>query len=372
MSSPITVYVPRDASAISLGADRVARAIVAEAAARNIEVRLVRNGSRGLFWLEPLVEVATAAGRVAYASVKARDVAGLFDADFLDGGEHPLALGLTEEIDYLKRQQRLTFARAGITDPLSLADYIAHGGYRGLRRALEIGSEAIIAEVLDSGLRGRGGAAFPTGIKWRTVAGCTAAQKYIVCNADEGDSGTFSDRMVMEDDPFVLIEGMTIAGLAVGATMGYIYLRSEYPHAEAVLNLHFTSHWLYRVFQEHLKDFDISNEQYNVLRILRGNRESTYNLCEVQERMLNRTANATRLVEKLRKRGLVSRRTSEEDRRRVDIAITEEGLDLLAEMDLPVQEIERRTAQALTNEEARTLTRLLEQLRARLDTSGLS
>jgi formate dehydrogenase iron-sulfur subunit len=225
MSSPITVYVPRDASALSLGADKVARAIVAEAAARNIEVRLVRNGSRGLFWLEPLVEVATAAGRVAYASVKVRDVAGLFDAGFLDGGEHPLALGLTEEIDYLKRQQRLTFARAGITDPLSLTDYIAHDGYRGLRRALAIGAEAIIAEVLESGLRGRGGAAFPTGIKWRTVAGCEAAQKYIVCNADEGDSGTFSDRMVMEDDPFVLIEGMTIAALDVGSTAGYIFLR---------------------------------------------------------------------------------------------------------------------------------------------------
>ena len=235
LNQAITVYVPRDASALSLGADKVAQAIVAEAAARNLEVRLVRNGSRGLFWLEPLVEVATPAGRVAYGPVKARDVAGLFDAGFLAAGEHSLGLGLTEEIDYLKRQERLTFARAGITDPLSLADYLEHDGYRGLKRALQIGAEAIIAEVLDSGLRGRGGAAFPTGIKWRTVAGCDAAQKYIVCNADEGDSGTFSDRMVMEDDPFVLIEGMTIAALAVGATEGYIYLRSEYPHAEAAL-----------------------------------------------------------------------------------------------------------------------------------------
>lgn len=235
MSESITVYVPRDATALSLGADKVAQAIVAEAAARNIEVKLVRNGSRGLFWLEPLVEVATAAGRVAYGPVKARDVAGLFDAGFLTGGEHPLGQGLTEEIEYLKRQERLTFARAGITDPLSLEDYIAHDGYRGLQRALTMTPEAIVAEVTESGLRGRGGAAFPTGIKWRTVLGCEAAQKYIVCNADEGDSGTFSDRMVMEDDPYVLIEGMTIAGLAVGATMGYIYLRSEYPHAEAAL-----------------------------------------------------------------------------------------------------------------------------------------
>ncbi|MGH8355428.1 MAG: formate dehydrogenase, partial [Pseudomonas sp.] len=232
---PITVYVPRDASALSLGADAVARAIAAEAQARNIELRLVRNGSRGLFWLEPLVEVATPAGRLAYGPVKAKDVPGLFAAGFLQGGAHPLGLGPTEEIDYLKRQERLTFARAGITDPLSLADYLAHDGYRGLRRALQMEPAAIVAEVLESGLRGRGGAAFPTGIKWRTVAQCEAAQKYIVCNADEGDSGTFSDRMVMEDDPFVLLEGMCIAGLAVGATQGYIYLRSEYPHAEATL-----------------------------------------------------------------------------------------------------------------------------------------
>ncbi len=231
----LTVYVPRDATALSLGADRVAQAIAAEAKARNLEIKLVRNGSRGLFWLEPLVEVATPAGRVAYGPVKAKDVPGLFDAGFLEGKEHALGHGLTEEIDYLKRQERLTFARAGITDPLSLDDYIAHDGYRGLKRALGMSPEAIVAEVTESGLRGRGGAAFPTGIKWRTVLGCTAAQKYIVCNADEGDSGTFSDRMVMEDDPYVLIEGMTIAGLAVGATMGYIYLRSEYPHAEAAL-----------------------------------------------------------------------------------------------------------------------------------------
>lgn len=235
MSEPIKIFVPRDATALSLGADKVAKAIAAEAAARGIEVQLVRNGSRGLFWLEPLVEVATPAGRVAYGPVKARDVAGLFDAGFHEGKAHALGHGLTEEIEYLKRQERLTFARVGITDPLSLEDYIAHDGYRGLKRALGMTPEAIVAEVTESGLRGRGGAAFPTGIKWRTVLGCQAEQKYIVCNADEGDSGTFSDRMVMEDDPYVLIEGMTIAGLAVGATKGYIYLRSEYPHAEAVL-----------------------------------------------------------------------------------------------------------------------------------------
>ena len=155
----------------------------------------------------------------------------LFERNFLEGGAHRLCLGLTEENPYLKRQERLTFARCGITDPLSLSDYTAHDGYRGLQRALDLTPAAIVDGVANSGLRGRGGAGFPTGIKWRTVLNAPADQKYIVCNADEGDSGTYADRMIMEGDPFVLIEGMTIAGLAVGATMGYIYIRSEYPHA---------------------------------------------------------------------------------------------------------------------------------------------
>ena len=183
-----------------------------------------------------MVEVETPAGRVAYGPVAPADVASLFDAGFLEGKTHALSQGLTAEIPYLKNQERLTFARVGITDPVSLDDYVAHEGYRGLRRALTLEPAAIVEEVTESGLRGRGGAAFPTGIKWRTVLGAPSDQKYIVCNADEGDSGTFSDRMVMECDPFVLIEGMTIAGLAVGATQGYIYLRCEYPHAHVALN----------------------------------------------------------------------------------------------------------------------------------------
>ena len=232
----VTVYVPRDSAALAAGADRVARRIVDEAATRGLAIELVRNGSRGLMWLEPLVEVATPAGRVAYGPVAVDDVAGLFDAGFLNGGAHALGLGLTDEIAYLKTQQRLTFARMGITDPLSLADYQAHEGYAGLRAALALAPEAIVQQVLDAGLRGRGGAAFPAGIKWKTVLATPAPQKYIVCNADEGDSGTFSDRMTMEGDPFVLIEGMTIAGVATGATQGYLYVRSEYPHAIATLN----------------------------------------------------------------------------------------------------------------------------------------
>jgi formate dehydrogenase iron-sulfur subunit len=232
----ITCYVPRDSAALAVGADAVAARIAALAAERGLEVQIVRNGSRGLMWLEPLVEVQTAQGRVAFGPVAAEDVAGLFDAGFLQGGAHALNLGLTEEIPYLKKQQRLTFARMGVTDPLSLADYSAHEGFVGLKKALALPQGEVVQQVLDSGLRGRGGAAFPAGIKWRTVLAAQAAQKYIVCNADEGDSGTYSDRMVMEGDPFLLIEGMAIAGLATGATQGYIYVRSEYPHAIAVLN----------------------------------------------------------------------------------------------------------------------------------------
>jgi len=227
------IYVPCDSAALAVGADAVAARIAAEAARRGLEVEIVRNGTRGLLWLEPLVEVDTPDGRIGFGPVDAADVAGLFDAGFHDNfnGSHALALGLVEQIPYLARQQRLTFARVGITDPLSLDDYEAHGGYRALRNALLMAPAEIVASVTASGLRGRGGAAFPTGIKWNTVLKAPGAEKYIVCNADEGDSGTFADRIVMESDPYVLIEGMTIAGIAVGATRGYIYVRSEYPHS---------------------------------------------------------------------------------------------------------------------------------------------
>jgi formate dehydrogenase iron-sulfur subunit len=230
-----TVYVPCDSAAVSVGAGEVAEAIARTAGQRAPSLRIVRNGSRGLFWLEPLVEVATPAGRIAYGPVAAGDVPGLFEAGFLEGGAHPLRLGPTEDIPYLARQERLTFARVGITDPLSLADYEQHGGWRGLRAALALAGGDIVEQVTASGLRGRGGAAFPAGIKWRTVLATAADQKYVVCNADEGDSGTFSDRMILEGDPFVLIEGMAIAAVAVGATLGYIYVRSEYPDAERTL-----------------------------------------------------------------------------------------------------------------------------------------
>jgi formate dehydrogenase iron-sulfur subunit len=229
------IFVPRDAGAIAVGADEVVAALEQAAEKRGLPIEIIRNGSRGLYWLEPMVEVATVKGRVAYGPVSPADVPSLFDA-MASNGPHALRLGLADEIPWLKRQTRLTFARCGVIDPRSVRDYRDHAGYKGLERALTLGSDEILAEVTASGLRGRGGAGFPTGIKWKTVAQASADRKYIVCNADEGDSGTFADRMIMEGDPFVVIEGMTIAGIAVGATKGYIYIRSEYPHAVAAMN----------------------------------------------------------------------------------------------------------------------------------------
>ncbi|OGB33921.1 MAG: formate dehydrogenase [Burkholderiales bacterium RIFCSPLOWO2_12_FULL_61_40] len=232
---PVKIFVPCDSASLALGADAVAAAITAEAALRGLAIDLVRNGSRGMFWLEPLVEVQTPSGRIAYGPVTVHDIASLFDAQFQSGAAHRLRLGLTEEIPYLRQQERLTFSRMGVIAPLALAEFEAHGGFAGLRHALTLAPAEVVQQVLDSGLRGRGGAAFPAGIKWRTVAGAAALQKYIVCNADEGDSGTYSDRMVMEGDPFMLIEGMAIAAVATGATQGTIYIRSEYPHAVATM-----------------------------------------------------------------------------------------------------------------------------------------
>ena len=234
------IFIPRESTAISLGAHDVAQAFTDYSSQHNIDINIVRNGSRGLYWLEPMIEVETPQGRMAYGPVESSDVAGIIE-DITNNilhekqPSHSLALGLTENIPYLKKQTRITFARAGIIDPTSLADYLALDGFKGLQKSLELSTQEIVTTIVDSGLRGRGGAAFPTGIKWQTVRDAGAEQKYIVCNADEGDSGTFADKLVMECDPFMLIEGMIIAGLAVGADQGYIYLRSEYLIADEIL-----------------------------------------------------------------------------------------------------------------------------------------
>ena len=225
------VFISRDSGALCVGADQIARALFKAIERRGLDVEIVRTGSRGMYWLEPTIEVERPEGRIGYGPVKPADIDSLLDAGMLEGGKHKLFFGLVEEIPFFKKQTRLTFKNCGIVDPRSLQDYKAHGGYRGLAQAIEMGPARTVEEVVNSGLRGRGGAGFPTGIKWRTVAQTPTQQKYIVCNADEGDSGTFADRMIMEGDPFALIEGMTIAGIAVGATYGYVYIRSEYPHA---------------------------------------------------------------------------------------------------------------------------------------------
>ncbi len=210
------VRISDDAVAIACGADTVASAFIAAG------VAVERVSSWGMQWLEPLVDV----DGIGYGPVSADDVASII-------GGTAASIGVIADHPFIAKQTRLTFARAGKTRPTSLDDYYATGGWLGLAKARELGAAATIEAVIASGLRGRGGAGFPAGIKWKTVAGAVFPQKYIVCNADEGDSATFADRMVMEGDPFMLIEGMAIAGLAVGANKGYVYIRSEYPHAIA-------------------------------------------------------------------------------------------------------------------------------------------
>ena len=224
------IFVPADTAARAVGADAVADAL-----ALIDDVEVVRTGTRGLLWLEPLIEVETPEGRIGYGPVRTADVESLIGAGMLRGDEHALRVGNIEAHPWFAAQDRLTFARVGVIDPRSLEDFTAHGGYEGLRQALGMAPAAIVETVVESGLRGRGGAGFPAGIKWRTVAATPAERRYVVCNADEGDSGTFADRMLIEGDPFTLIEGMTIAGIAVGAEHGVVYVRSEYPAAIEVL-----------------------------------------------------------------------------------------------------------------------------------------
>jgi formate dehydrogenase iron-sulfur subunit len=225
------IYVPDETTACSLGADDVADAVAREIKQRGVDAELVRNGSRGMYHLEPLVEVASEGQRVGFGPLTAEQVPDLFDGAELPDAAHPLCLGSVHDIPYFSDQTRLTFARAGEFAPLDYAEYQALGGVKGLERALAMRPDAVVAEIEASGLRGRGGAAFPAGIKWRTVLDAPGDEKYVVCNADEGDSGTFADRLLMESDPFQLIEAMVIAGVTVGAGSGVIYLRSEYPKA---------------------------------------------------------------------------------------------------------------------------------------------
>ena len=235
MADPLKLYIPLDSAAVSLGADEVAKAMSKAAESRRLNLKIIRTGSRGMHWLEPLVEIDREGRRFAFGPVQPQDAKNLVDAISKQKYDHDKSLGWVDEIDYIASQNRLTFHRCGVIDPLNYGDYVRHGGGEGLKSALSKAPTKVCEEILTSGLRGRGGAGFPAGIKWKTVAAAQADQKYVVCNADEGDSGTFADRMIMEGDPFSLIEGMAIAGVAVGATKGYIYLRSEYPIAADIL-----------------------------------------------------------------------------------------------------------------------------------------
>jgi formate dehydrogenase iron-sulfur subunit len=231
MAETRTIYVPRDAAALSVGADEVAAALEREVRSAHADARIIRTGSRGAFWLEPLVEVKVEGRRIGYGPVQTEDVPGLLQSGLLEGRDGPHCIGPVDEFPFLANQERLTFARCGVIDPLALDDYRKNGGLAGLEKALKTTPEDIVAEVSRSGLRGRGGAGFPAGIKWKTALEQPGTEKYICCNADEGDSGTFADRMMMEGDPFAVLEGMIIAGICIGAGKGLVYIRSEYPHA---------------------------------------------------------------------------------------------------------------------------------------------
>lgn len=232
------IFLPRDAAALGVGANDIASALEGALRDADSNFELIRTGSRGMLWLEPLLELEQDGIRYGFGPLIPADIPQLIEAGVLTSPtelSHPKALGPVEELDWMKRQTRFIFARCGVTNPLSLSDFKSHDGFNGLTSALALDPSSVIEMVKSSGLRGRGGAGFPTGIKWQTVSEAKAAQKYIVCNADEGDSGSFADRMLMEGDPFCLIEGMIIAAVATGATKGFIYLRSEYPHARIML-----------------------------------------------------------------------------------------------------------------------------------------
>ncbi len=226
---------------LSAGARATYDALEALALAHPERCRLRITGCVGMCYREPLVEIREGDVRSLYGDVDPALAGEIFARHVLGGEivEQSLAWrveadGSTRgaETDFLDPQQRIVLANCGFIDPESIADYEARGGYRAARRALcELSPTLVIDEVKASGLRGRGGAGFPTGLKWSFAAGYSADRKYVVCNADEGDPGAFMDRSVLEGDPHAVLEGMIVCGYAIGAEYGYIYCRAEYPLA---------------------------------------------------------------------------------------------------------------------------------------------
>jgi NADH-quinone oxidoreductase subunit F len=230
---PVVAHVCDDIACRLAGAERICedlgRAVGPEdEAAQDGRIGWLRSPCLGLCDLAPAAMVTTAGDPSSIASAAPVDAAGIvarLDGASLDRPAPPIRQVGSGSLRLLRR--------IGVVDPTSLDDYRAHGGYRGLTKALSLGAEAVIAEVTASKLMGRGGAAFPTGRKWAAVAGQSAQPHYLVCNADESEPGTFKDRVVMEGDPFAVVESMTIAAFATGASQGYVYIRGEYPEAES-------------------------------------------------------------------------------------------------------------------------------------------
>lgn len=227
----IPLYVARETSALSVGIEEVLAKILEVGAARGIDFEVIPTGGRGLHYLEPLIEVGEE--RMLFGPLEVAEITTLFEAGFPGLIDHPKCLGSVYELDFLKTQSRLVFGRVGNQSATDVS--LLRNGLNGLRAAEAMSPQGILSELGASMLRGRGGAGFPAHVKWQTVFDTPGDEKFIVCNADEGDAGTFSDRLLMEGDPFLLIEGMAIAALVTGARKGYIYLRSEYPLACEIL-----------------------------------------------------------------------------------------------------------------------------------------
>ncbi len=239
------VTVTLDTSSIARGADIVLERIREVIDSTGLKVDIATTGSWGFNWLEPCVSVRSAAGTrtILYKEITPDLVGDFIQTVLVDGDEVPeWALGVVEgnatpeipllaDHPFMVGQTRRLMARLGMTDPENIDHYLATGGYVGFSKALDLTDEAIIKEVLDSGLGGRGGGGFPAGRKWDFLRTATADPKYLVCNADEGDPGSWVNRILMEGDPQLIIEGMLIAALATGAREGYVYIRYEYPLA---------------------------------------------------------------------------------------------------------------------------------------------
>jgi NADH-quinone oxidoreductase subunit F len=235
------VIVGMGTCGLSAGAKQVYEKLEAILETNPGAFELSGTGCIGMCYREPLIEIRSGGERTIYGGVTEELAEEIFNSHVKGGKilEEHVALGVAEEkigsgseIEFQDQQEKIVLRNCGTIDPESIVEYEKAGGYAGVKKALlEMTPEGIVDEMKASGLRGRGGAGFPTGLKWSFAAGYEADQKYVVCNADEGDPGAFMDRSVLEGDPHAILEGMIICGKAIGASFGYIYCRAEYPLA---------------------------------------------------------------------------------------------------------------------------------------------